>query len=53
MTNNENNDLAKLLDFTSSPNANRPFQYKYGLKISFNPIELIWFSNGRQINYND
>ena len=49
MDNDQDNDLDKLKDFTKEPNGNRPFQYQYGLKISFNNTSLKWFSNGEEI----
>ncbi len=36
LENDQDDDEKKLYDFTSPPNKNRPFQYQYGLKISFN-----------------
>ncbi|MDP3478350.1 MAG: hypothetical protein Q8R88_01170 [Desulfoprunum sp.] len=43
-------DEEKLIDFTSAPNRNRPFQYQHGLKITFSPhLELKWFENGQEI----
>jgi hypothetical protein len=43
-------DEAKLLDFTSAPNGDRQFQYQKGLKITFLPdIELKWFEDGQLI----
>ena len=37
-------DYRKLMDFTSPPRQNRPFQYQYGLALSFDPhIEKKWF----------
>lgn len=47
MKSGQDNDENKLLDFTDVPNANRPFQYQYGLKISFLPtLQLKWFKEG-------
>jgi hypothetical protein len=37
-------DYSKLKDFTSPPCQKRPFQYQYGLALSFHPrIEKKWF----------
>jgi len=37
-------DYIKLRDFTSAPCRNRPFQYQYGLALSFRPsLEKKWF----------
>jgi hypothetical protein len=37
-------DYSKLRDFTSPPCHNRPFQYQYGLALSFDPhLEKKWF----------
>jgi len=37
-------DYSKLRDFTSAPCQNRPFQYRYGLALSFDPhLEKKWF----------
>lgn len=42
-------DYTKLRDFTSPPSQNRPFQYQYGLALSFDPhIEKKWFPEQRQ-----
>ena len=44
LENDQDDDEKKLYDFTSPPNKNRPFQYQYGLKISFLPkLQLKWF----------
>lgn len=44
MEQGQDEDEEKLLDFTDAPNEHRPFQYKYGLKISFLPtLQLRWF----------
>lgn len=49
MNTNDSSDEQKLKDFTGSPNQERPFQYKNGLKIIFGQeIELKWFRNGQQ-----
>lgn len=38
------NDFDKLSDFTSVPCDERPFQYQYGLALSFTPtLKLKWF----------
>lgn len=43
-------DLEKLIDFTSNPSGDRGFQYQFGLKISFHPsLSLNWFSGGREV----
>ncbi len=48
--NNGGFDSNKLMDFTSDPAGFRPFQYQYGLAISFQPkLQLIWFKNGHKI----
>ena len=42
-------DYRKLTDFTSPPCQNRPFQYQYGLALSFDPyIEKKWFPEQAQ-----
>jgi hypothetical protein len=42
-------DYNKLMDFTSPPSPNRPFQYQYGLALSFRPhIEKKWFPEQTQ-----
>lgn len=44
------NDIEKLLDFTSDPTGDRGFQYQFGLKISFHPnLSFKWFSDGHEI----
>lgn len=46
---NSDADHTKLTDFTSAPNQNRPFQYQYGLALSFVPhIEKKWFPENSQ-----
>ena len=48
--NDDGNDDAKLMDFTSEPNGNRKFQYQYGLALSFNPVlTLKWYENGQPL----
>lgn len=43
-------DEQKIVDFTSTPNDKRPFQYQFGLKISFLPmLKLKWFQNGHEV----
>jgi len=43
-------DEQKLVDFTSMPNDKRPFQYQFGLKISFLPqLILKWYQNGHEV----
>jgi hypothetical protein len=49
MESGDESDEQKLKDFTSDPNSNRPFQYQYGLKLSFFPtVKLKWFTNGQE-----
>ena len=41
---NSSDDYSKLRDFTSHPCQNRPFQYQYGLALSFKPsLDTKWF----------
>lgn len=41
---NSPDDCSKLRDFTSPPSRHRPFQYRYGLALSFKPrLEKKWF----------
>lgn len=41
---NSSNDYNKLRDFTSPPSQYGPFQYRYGLALSFKPrLEKKWF----------
>jgi hypothetical protein len=50
MVDGQDDDEQKLLDFTSAPNDERPFQYQFGLKISFLPKpKQRWFVNGEMI----
>lgn len=46
----DEDDEAKLIDFTSEPSGDREFQYQLGLKITFLPeLDLKWFENGQEI----
>ncbi|MDL1959622.1 MAG: hypothetical protein LWX01_09465 [Deltaproteobacteria bacterium] len=46
----EEDDEAKLCDFTSDPKGDKQFQYQLGLKITFLPeVALKWFENGKEI----
>jgi len=50
MVDGQDDDEQKLLDFTSAPNDERPFQYQFGLKLSFLPKpKQRWFVNGKMI----
>lgn len=49
MESSDNSDEEKLIDFTSTPNDNKPFQYQFGLKISFLPLKMKWFKNGQEV----
>lgn len=49
MESSDNSDEEKLIDFTSTPNGNRSFQYQFGLKISFLPLNMKWFQNGQEV----
>jgi hypothetical protein len=41
---NSSDDYTKLRDFTSPPSQHPPFQYRYGLALSFKPgLEKKWF----------
>jgi hypothetical protein len=41
---NSSDDYTKLRDFTSPPSTHRPFQYRYGLALSFKPrLDKKWF----------
>jgi len=41
---NSSDDYSKLGEFTSPPCQNRPFQYQYGLALSFKPsLDKKWF----------
>jgi len=47
----DEDDEAKLIDFTSAPKGDRGFQYQLGLKITFLPeLSLKWFENGQEID---
>jgi len=47
--NNTSEDYGKLRDFTSPPCQNRPFQYQYGLALSFDPqTKKKWFPEQTQ-----
>ncbi|MGA2914436.1 MAG: hypothetical protein ABSE89_00190 [Sedimentisphaerales bacterium] len=51
-TANSSNDFEKLKDFTSKPEPDqeRPFQYQYGLALSFVPdLSLHWFREGKEL----
>lgn len=44
-------DLKKTLEYTAKPTEKRPFQYQYGLALSFLPkLETHWFQDGREID---
>lgn len=50
MESDDGSDERKLIDFTSAPNSERPFQYQYGLAIAFLPkLKLKWFQNGCEV----
>lgn len=43
-------DLVKTCEYTEPPTPKRPFQYQYGLALSFFPeLEAHWFQNGQEI----
>ena len=45
----EESDLAKVREYTAPPTANRPFQYQYGLALSFlEKLKTRWFENGAE-----
>ncbi len=50
MESDDSPDEQKIIDFTSPPTGERPFQYQIGLKISFLPmLKLKWFKGGQEI----
>lgn len=50
MTEGNDSDEEKLIDFTSPPNDAKPFQFQFGLKISFLPEpKQRWFINGEMV----
>jgi hypothetical protein len=45
----EESDLAKVCGYTAPPTANRPFQYQYGLALSFlEKLKTRWFEKGAE-----
>jgi hypothetical protein len=45
----EDSDLEKVCTYTAPPTANRPFQYQYGLALSFLPtLKTPWFESGAE-----
>lgn len=50
---NNAQDVNKLIDLTSPPLESRPFQYQYGLAITFsnNSYNLTWFRNGIALDH--
>jgi len=45
----EESDLAKVCGYTAPPTANRPFQYQYGLALSFlKKLKTHWFEKGAE-----
>jgi len=45
----EESDLGKACSYTDTPSENRPFQYQYGLALSFFPeVKLTWYSEGKK-----
>jgi hypothetical protein len=49
-TSGSNHDFKKLKDYTNEPNMKRPFQYQYGLALSFIPnLSLQWFHKGEKL----
>lgn len=47
----EEGDLGKACSYTDAPSNKRPFQYQYGLALSFFPeLKLTWYSDGKKCN---
>jgi hypothetical protein len=47
---NSSHDFEKLKDYTSTPGQGRPYQYQYGLALSFLPNLLLqWFHKGERL----